>query len=434
MLVVGFGTSVLLARTAGPDGKGGYDLSIATVGLLVAALGLALPGGLGYVIAKGGRGARHLLVRLSAIAVVQGAAAVVVLLVVSLTPLAPAFLASGTGTALVLPIALLFTFTIIGSHERAILVGRQLFIAANLRDLAGRVLILVAVVVVAAAFLQAGQAPPAVPLVWAGAAAAAGLVILFATALPDDEGERPSANEMREIGRFAAPAYGSQLAQFLSFRLDLFLVGFFLTVTDIGLYALAVSLGQMLWLLSNAASVVLFPRVASSEDRAGRSSETARVCRIALGATIVGTLVLAVISPVAIPLLFGSRFAPSVTPLLLLLPGVVAFSVVNVLGSFVTGIGRPAHVMVVSLVGLAVTAPLDLLLIPAVGIEGAALASSVSYTAAALAMLWFFVHHSRVGVRETLLLRRSDLALVATTARRLRSGGSAGPAGQGPET
>lgn len=433
MLAVGFLTSIVLARAAGPEGKGGYDLSLATAGLLVAVVGLALPSGLAYVVARGAQGARPLLSRLSAMAVAQGAGAAVLLLAVSATPLAPAFLASGTGTALVLPITLLFMLTLVVAHERAILVGRQLFIAANTRDLAGRIAVLAALSVVAIVFLAAGDAVPIVPLVWAAVAAAGILVVLFATALPSDSGARPGPTVMREIVSFAIPAYGAQVAQFLNYRLDLFLVGLFLGPAEVGLYALAVSLAQMLWLVSNSVAVVLFARVAASGARTGRErdaeggsaadagaarrlraergAEAAQVCRMILAATLGGAVLLGLASPVLIPVLFGSAFGPSVAPLLLLLPGVVVFSVANVLGAFVTGIGRPGHVLGVSLVALVVTIPLDLLLIPTVGIVGAALASSAAYSAAALVMLALFTRHAGVGARDAFLLRRSDIAL-----------------------
>ena len=68
-------------------------------------------------------------------------------------------------------------------------------------------------------------------------------------------------------------------------------------------------------------------------------------------------------------------FGPAMVPLLVLLPGVVALSGANVVGSYLRGIGRPGMPSLVSLVALAVNIVANLVLIPRFGIVGAAAAS-----------------------------------------------------------
>ena len=70
-------------------------------------------------------------------------------------------------------------------------------------------------------------------------------------------------------------------------------------------------------------------------------------------------------------------FGPSFAPLLVLLPGVVALSGSNVVGSYLRGIGRPGITSSISLIALAVNLVLNLVLIPRYGIIGASAASVV---------------------------------------------------------
>jgi O-antigen/teichoic acid export membrane protein len=53
LLPLGIATSVLIARSVGPTGKGSFDLIIATAALLVMVLSLSLPPGITYVVAQG---------------------------------------------------------------------------------------------------------------------------------------------------------------------------------------------------------------------------------------------------------------------------------------------------------------------------------------------------------------------------------------------
>ena len=56
--------------------------------------------------------------------------------------------------------------------------------------------------------------------------------------------------------------------QFFNYRLDLFLVNYFLGPSGVGIYTVAVSMGEMLWYLPNAVSFVIFPKAANTSKEA----------------------------------------------------------------------------------------------------------------------------------------------------------------------
>jgi O-antigen/teichoic acid export membrane protein len=80
-----------------------------------------------------------------------------------------------------------------------------------------------------------------------------------------------------------------------------------------------------------------------------------------------------------IAIVFGPEYRPARPALLWLLPGLVAIAVGRVMANDVAARGRPGLNLVGSLLGLAVNVTINLLLIPAWGITGAALSSSMSY-------------------------------------------------------
>src|SRR6185503_11464783 len=78
-------------------------------------------------------------------------------------------------------------------------------------------------------------------------------------------------------------AYVANLLQFLNYRFDYWIVGYFTDLRTLGLYSLASSLGQMLWLLPKSAATVFLPVIASGERTDVESQ--ALVARLALWGT-----------------------------------------------------------------------------------------------------------------------------------------------------
>jgi O-antigen/teichoic acid export membrane protein len=170
------------------------------------------------------------------------------------------------------------------------------------------------------------------------------------------------------------------VATFFNYRLDVFVVNYYLSTTEVGLYALGVMVSESLWQVPNAAALALVPRTARSLDRTGNEF-TCLVCRQVFALACVMALVVAALCGFLIPLIFGAKFSPSVPVIWWILPGTVALAVSKVMCADLLARGMPGYSTVVAFVTLIVTVGLDLVLIPRMGIQGAALASSVAYIA-----------------------------------------------------
>ncbi len=420
-VVLGLATSLLVARGLGPSGKGSYDLGIATAGLLALAIGLSLPAGIAFAVAQRKSNPAKLARLLVALAGVQAAIAAVVLAVGM--AVASGFFGSFPGLATAALVVIVSASTL-SAGLRGILVGVESIGRAAMLDLLTRVLILagIALVLIASA-LGAGSATY-VGLLWA--TALAGLIAcLFAwVALRHVRHGPAGPSGARVILAFSLPAHLGNLVQYLNYRLDLFLISLFATIASVGIYALAVSFAQMVWLAPNAIAVALLPRVAEESSRGSGDTDVARVTRVTFVLSILAAILLAVAGPPVITVLFGRDFSPAGSQLILLLPGVTLFGPATVLAAYIGGRGRQRLNLNISIVALAVTVLFDLWLIPPLAGYGAAIASTLSY--ATTAMLTFFVA-TRLGtlrLRDMFIPRRGDLATARAVLDILR--GSAG--------
>jgi O-antigen/teichoic acid export membrane protein len=204
--------------------------------------------------------------------------------------------------------------------------------------------------------------------------------------------------------KFGLRGYVANVLQFFNYRLDLFLVNYFLGPSSTGIYTVAVAMAEMLWYLPNAVGFVIFPKAANTSAEA-MNRFTPRVFRLTLALTAAGAVALAIIGRPFIEIVYSPAFASAYGPMLALLPGVVLLGGGKVLTNEIAGRGYPQYNSIASGVSLVLTVGLDLLLIPRLGVLGAAIASSIAYVAIFILALVFY---RSVVNRQRGMLRRSS--------------------------
>lgn len=212
---------------------------------------------------------------------------------------------------------------------------------------------------------------------------------------------------LRSFFNFGIRGYIANLMQFMNYRLDALIVNGLLGLVSLGFYSIATAMAEALWYGANALALVLFPHV-SSLERKEADRITPVVCRNAIFMTLVGALLMFVVSRQLILVVFGSGMTPALHPLWLLLPGIVTLTAAKVISSYLSGIGKPTYSTYVGAGTVILTVILDLLLIPRFGINGAAVASSIVYTLTAATYIWILRREAGAGLLETMVVRPSD--------------------------
>ena len=207
-------------------------------------------------------------------------------------------------------------------------------------------------------------------------------------------------------------------------RLDIFIINLFLDPSHVGYYTIAVVVAEFPWYISQAAATALFPE-ASGMKRKDAYQFTAFVCRNVLFIVSCLSIVLLALGRILITTVFGIDFAISVMPFQLLLIGIVALSTNKVLCAGFSGTGRPEFGTYTAAVAAVTTVTLDFLLIPLLGISGAAIASTSAYFAAATTSVILFRKLASLPFKEFLLIKREDIdkypAFFRTLKKRLRT-------------
>jgi len=215
--------------------------------------------------------------------------------------------------------------------------------------------------------------------------------------------------------RFGAKSYVQTLATHLHFKSDQYLIALFLAPSDVAFYSIAANLMGPILQIPDAVGTVLFPKLAASSS-ADASRRAQVMCRYTLFATAVAAVIYAIGGSQCLPLLYGERYAPAIRPMLIMLPGVVMMSIYHILTRNFTSQNKQEINIAVGLTALGLNFCLNLVLIPRLGIAGAAAATAVSYSIASLLLLAAFVRRSGLGLADTLLVRLDDLVALRTAA------------------
>lgn len=211
----------------------------------------------------------------------------------------------------------------------------------------------------------------------------------------------------RESLVYGLKSYLQNLIGHLTYRLDIYLVALFLPPSQIAFYGIATSIAEMSWYIPNAVGMVLFPKLSNAvEERI--HPLTAETCRHTLAITSLTTIGVTGLGVIVIPLLYGADYRPAVVPLIALAPGVVAMSLYKILTRNFSSRDRQQVSVLIAGLGLALNVALDAVLIPRLGVIGAALASSCAYSAVGGAMLWAFQRDTQLPWCEILRFGRSD--------------------------
>jgi O-antigen/teichoic acid export membrane protein len=204
--------------------------------------------------------------------------------------------------------------------------------------------------------------------------------------------------------RTGLPASLGDIANALSYRADVLLLAWLAGTSAVGVYALAVQALEPLWILAGSAAGGLLLTLPSASPTEWRPRVRTTARRAALW-TAAGTAVVIVILPGVVWVL-GPSFGPTPAVALALGPAIVFLAVSKVTSVLQLVAGRLWWTSLISWTTLVVNIALNLLLIPAFGALGAALASTGSYF---LSMCIWLVAMSRFSPDSASRRRPSSL-------------------------
>jgi stage V sporulation protein B len=408
----GFLTSVIGARLIGTDGLGlaGAALTLATIAALLANGGLNIA--TVYLLGKRPDQRREVVGQAVAVGTIAVALAAAVVALLALAVDQPV-LGGRAGSIIVSTVALgagVLAFELAGG----ILLGlrqRSSYIAIQVVEALGALLLTAAILWVVSRSAGGFLAAAALGY-WVGALVALLLAARRLGGIP----VALSGGFTRSALAFGLRGQAGNVLQFLNLRLDQLLVPALLNLSSAGVYLVAVRVSEVITQVSSSAAAFLFPEVsAQAEVRATQVTE--RTTRLTLLVVVAGALPLALLAEPILAVAFGPDFVSGAGTIRIMLLAMIPLSLVRLLAGDLKGRGRPGLVSLAALVAVGVTVAADFVLIPALGIDGAALASLVAYAVSASVLLAAYLRLTD-GSLGALVPHPADVRLLVSAAGR----------------
>jgi O-antigen/teichoic acid export membrane protein len=366
---LGLASGPILARSLGPSGRGDLAAVLVPAQLLCYGLSFGLPSAAAYLVHRFDRGT--LLGTSTVFGLVVGTP-----LVLAVWPLLPGYYRHHGAAALFWAQVFLLSAPLsVGAGVALSLLWAD---GANLRWNLWRT-----APTLLTALLTLGLFVTSRLTIWtalaAGFVGAGSTVVLWVRQTFAWRPLRASFKALRAQLSYGARVAIGSAADTVAGRFDQALMVAMVPSADLGLYAVAVTAAGMSAALTSSLSLALFPELRRESSVEAQRRRTSRALAAVLTSSTGVAAVLAFAGPWLLAFLFGNSFADAATPLRLLLLGQIANDATGPLTARLLAAGRPGAASQASAAAAAVTVVGLALLVPRLGINGAALTTTVSY-------------------------------------------------------
>jgi|GEM_PF-1179639 len=192
-------------------------------------------------------------------------------------------------------------------------------------------------------------------------------------------------------------------------RIDQLILGGVASAEVLGSYSIAVLLSELIWILPAALGQVIYNRVAGDNNQTTSLKLVKKIHRILLSFLLLCTFAAAIVGPYIIPFVYGSEYSGAILPFLVLLPGTLIMVSTKLLAKLFTASGHIAVTNKVQIISSIVSIVLYIILIPQMGILGAAIAATIGYTIGAVAFWYYYKKTYSERLFDLFKVKRSDI-------------------------
>jgi O-antigen/teichoic acid export membrane protein len=204
---------------------------------------------------------------------------------------------------------------------------------------------------------------------------------------------------------FGLRAWLALLASVTNARLDQALLIVLVDRRDLGLYVIAVTLSGFSGIVGGAIGAAIGPKVSRGDPELG-----VRAVRVTLVLVLAASLAIGILVRPLLTKLFGADFAEATTMARVLLAASVPLAGMGILSLVTISAGHPGEAARAELVAVFVTVPGILLLVPPLGVEGAALVSLAAYSVAFGVLLLRVRRLWSIPIRRYLMVSPTDVS------------------------
>ncbi|MEP6794684.1 MAG: oligosaccharide flippase family protein [Saprospiraceae bacterium] len=414
VMLLSFLSVVLLTRLLGPEGNGVYTFIYASLNLFITIIGFQLDGSLTFFLANKGYDNNKVLSTI-------GSFFLLTILVFVLVLFSIIYLIPG-GHHLFIPdeqpiffffcfLAISFTLRTASNLVQAALRGLFRFKSFNIYITIIQLLPVLLYSILLYLSVSGQQNYQMITyfkiiLISESLLLAIGLIILWKT---NEIKFSPDCVKYRKtIVQYSSKNLLGTVGHFLNKRLDVWFVEFYKGMASLGQYGLATQITNFISEALTPFNQVLLPYLSgSSPDQ--HKIMVGRIARLNFYIALMAALIIAGLSWLFIPILFGHKFDQAIPASQILAIGIIFISQRLVFTNYFKATNQIGYTIKASWGGVIITVLLDLILIPLYGIIGASIASVFAYATTAIFLIYHVSKKIDLRLDDIIFLKKSDI-------------------------
>ena len=412
MIVFGLTTSIIVARVLGPENNGVIAALLVYPSLFMSFGSLGIRQSTTYFLGKGIFSENQIKTAITQIWLITAVLSIAVCFV-----LMRYFSKSGENIWLVVLALLPIPFTLFNTYNSGVFLGKNQISTFNKINWLPTLVILI-ITTILVLWLSFGISGYLIALI--GGPIFISVILLFKNKFIQAFSFNYNwriINQMLSLGLVYALAL---IIINLNYRVDVILLDNLSTSFETGIYSKGVSVTEYLWQIPMLLSTVVFARSAVSKDDKAFSIRVAQLLRLSFLTIGIAALILFLLSEFIIVLMYGEAFSGSIMVLNTLLPGVLLLTIFKVINMDLSGKGKPWVSLKAMIPALFINVVLNIIFIPNHGAAGAALASTISYSLAAILFIFFYSKETKIPVIDIISYKASDFQPIVQLLNKLK--------------
>ena len=239
---------------------------------------------------------------------------------------------------------------------------------------------------------------------------AQGLILIFifhvGTNLTADK-EKLNNKEFVAALKLSSVVMITNIIQLIAYRVDFWILQYFYGNYEVGIYAQANKFANLVWIIPNILAQLLIPKFALAAK-----NEVPKIFSGGFYLNLSGIIASVVCANFFYLFYLNTEYRTGLTAFYLMLPGYFFWASVIYFGAYFSWAGKFSYNLICSSCCFVLILIADLILIPRFGIEGAAWANTIAYTAVFILYIFILTKKYSFQWDELLLLRKKDLSMI----------------------
>jgi O-antigen/teichoic acid export membrane protein len=234
---------------------------------------------------------------------------------------------------------------------------------------------------------------------------------ILAAATISNTGLKMSTAQLKAFFNYSFISFLCGVFQYLSYKSDFWVVHYYKGASALGVYSLAATLSQLLWIVPQSIATILFP-YSGNIIKAQLGIIICTLGRVSLFIIVVVVIIAAALANYLIPLVYGTEYTEAVHLFIYFLIGIVPFTLVKIISSAFAGVGKVQYNLIGSLFSFVVGLIAYLILIPKYGLIGGVIGSNISYFLSTIIALYFFKKNYAIKYSDIFFIKMNDFKTI----------------------